>query len=78
MHKWVLEEFDCESGQFLARHGLVGLSDEDARRLLRLSALGSGDLFDISGESLTDLACRFDLVVFPGEREYLLGRESLD
>lgn len=78
MVKWVMEEFDRKSGQFRRRYTLEGLSDDDARSLLGLASLGSGDLFDIPEPSLAELSLRFDLAVFPKEFEYLLGRESSD
>ncbi|MFE5973706.1 hypothetical protein ACFQ64_16290 [Streptomyces sp. NPDC056460] len=78
MPKWVIEEFDRESGRFLGRHDLAGLSDDDAGSLLGFPDLGSGDLYDISGDALAELSLRFGLEVSPGEYEYLLGRESSD
>ncbi|MFJ5829556.1 hypothetical protein [Streptomyces sp. NPDC093089] len=78
MSKWVIEEFDRESGRLMSRHDLAGFSDADARSLLRVTDLGRGDLYDIFGDPLVEISVRFGLPVSPGEFEYLLGRESPD
>lgn len=78
MYRWVMEEFDRESGRFLRRHILDGLSGDDASSLLGLPDLGSADLYDLSGDALIELSRRFGLEVSPIESEYLLGRESFE
>lgn len=76
--EWVLEEFARRSGSFQKRYRLKGFTDSDALVLLGLDTLGGADLYDVSGESLAELASRFDLTVIPSEFNYLLGCESTE
>lgn len=73
--EWVLEEFAQTSGSFKKRYRLKGLADSDVLILLGLDKLGDADVYDISEDSLIELANRFDLTVIPSEFDYLLGRE---
>ncbi|WP_435866277.1 DUF7683 domain-containing protein [Streptomyces wuyuanensis] len=76
MSRWVIEEFDRESGRLLGRHGLAKLSDDEVKTLLGLPDLGSGDLYDVSRDALIEISLRFGLKISPVTSEYLLGRES--